>query len=48
MKKNNDVFTYTVSFFDIDYDTIEVLNRSFGYCDFNTSFMLDKETYIYN
>ena len=48
MKRIDNVFTYTVTYFDTDFDTIEVLNRSYGYCEFDSSFELDKSTYIYN
>lgn len=48
MKIIDNVATYKVAFLDTDYDTLERINKDYGYCEFNTSFHLDKETYHFN
>lgn len=48
MKRVNNCYVYKVVFINTDYDNLEVINRSFGYGEFNTEFHLDKETYQYS
>lgn len=38
---------YKIKIVDVTFDDMELINRSYAYSDYNTYFLLDKDTFDY-